>query len=211
MSQIERDPTTFQMISPATGIAYDFDLGSNGIPIPSPSHILPSPPLLAFEAQGSGIFPIEDEAVSAIRGTIQVEGSYNHIAQAQTIVYITPGLTPHSDCISVEATLMGKATVRIWDQDGNLVLQVSSTNRLSASFWLRFVWDSTARIDDKRFAALFIDGEPDLGATWSVDPSKPWVPSAAKNVGIRNGYGGTWPMNGSIRKVYMSSRPNTRF
>lgn len=213
MAQLLHDPTSFQQVHPATGIMLDFDVGPDGRVSPSPSHLLEKPSA-TFEGRSSGLITRQVDAVSTLRGTIQVEGSYSHIAQAQTIVYLSPGLTPHNDCVSFEVTLVGKPSIRIWDKDGTLVLSVAGGKRLSTSFWLRFVWDSTARSVEGGFAQLYSDGQVDTGATWSVTPTRPWIPLEANYVGIRNGYGlpgGTWPMNGTLRKVLIEKVVNTKF
>lgn len=213
MSQLLRDPTAFQQVNPATGIVLDFDMGSDGRVTTSPSHILKDPEA-TFEGRAQGLFPRNPDAVSTIRGTIQVEGSYSQIVQAQTIVYLTPGLTPHNDCLEVGVTLIGRPNVRIWDKDGVLVLSVTGGKQLSKSFWLRFVWDSTTRPVYDRFAQLYSEDQVDAGATWSVTPTRPWVPLEANYIGIRNGYGlpgGTWPMNGTLRKVLIEKTVNTKF
>ena len=211
MAQILRDPTTFQMFCPATGMIIDFDQGSDGRATLSPSHNLIAPPAMTLEGRAPGLYPIQSKAVTSTQGTIQVEGSYSHIAQAQTIVYLSPGFTPHGDCISVEATLLGRASVRIWDKRGDVVVQVSSSVQLSPSFWLRFVWDSAAPVEGSRFAALYIGGAIDKNAGWSVDPQRPWTPLEVQYIGIRNEYGGTWPLNGALRKVLISDRTNIKF
>ncbi len=213
MAQLLRDPTTFQQINPATGIVFDYDMGANGQLTLSPSHMLKDP-VATFEGRKSVLVPCDHDCITTLRGSIQVEGSYSHIAQAQTIVYLTPGLTPHNDCLEVGVTITGRPNVRIWDKDGTLVLNVTGSKRLSRSFWLRFVWDSAARAVYGGFAQLYSDGQVDTGATWSVTPTRPWTPLEANYVGIRNGYnlpGGTQAMNGTLRKVLIEKVVNTTF
>jgi hypothetical protein len=209
MGQILRDPTAFQLVYPATGLTFDFDLAANGEVLPNPSHALT--PWSTFEGRESGLFPIDGKSIVAERGTIQVEGTYSHIAQAQTIVYLVPGETPHGDSIEVSATLAGRATFRIYNDKGDVAVQVSTSKQIGSSFWMRFVWDSSAPVLNSRYAAVFVDGVEDTAASWSVDPVRPWSPVAVNKIGIRNGYGGTWPLNGSLRKVRISNAPNLRF
>jgi hypothetical protein len=209
MGQILRDPTAFQLVYPATGLTFDFDQAANGEVLPNPSHSLS--PWSTFEGRESGLFPIVGKSVIADRGTIQVEGSYSHIAQAQTIVYFSQRELPGVNSILLTANMAGRATFQIYNDKGSVVAQVSTSKQIGSSFWMRFVWDSSAPVLNSRYAAVFVDGVEDTAASWSVNPVRPWGVVAVRNIGIRNEYGGTWPMNGSLRKVRISNVPNLRF
>lgn len=205
MAQVLRDPTAFQSFNPATGVVLDFDMGSDGRMSHSPAHYLRNPPW-TFEGRASGLVALDHDAVTEVRGTIQVEGSYKTLAAVQTILYFAPGTAPATNGVEVGVTAAGKATFKVYNSTGSLVVSVTTSLALSDSFWLRFAWDSTLGI-----AQVWVNGQVDSAAVWAVTPATPWAMLPSNYVGIMNAYGGVVPMSGTLRKVFIGRDYDTTF